>query len=184
MNDEEIIANKEYEFAILKNKKCISCDDDFKYKIHGNKQKLKKRELSYYTLYNDVFHNDTNFYSHENCLDDAFHKYISNDDKFMINGLEIKNIIYCDRYGNQLTKVNYTKNISKWIKQKLNKEFIKHILHMYDRKDQRRGIWKFQDKYLNDFNNAKANFTYKGHHVVGDPAPGAYELYDLMQYNY
>jgi hypothetical protein len=170
MTDEQIIANKFHELEILKDKSCVACKQNFYYKVHGNKQKLKVREFSYYTIY--LLHNNNTHCVHEHCLSEFFDQYSNEDKRLTINGEEVNMINLYNRYGKQLTNVNYIKNMGTFLKNKIIEKFSLHVKHMYNTiQYDDYTFYKFDDTKLNDFIVSKNNFRYKGFHVDNNVQP-------------
>jgi len=174
--DDQIIAHHEYELDILKNKICVVCKNNFHNLLHKNKKILKRKDFAYYVL----FGNNMELYTHEYCLNKLYEIYINDHGKLNINGVKVEKIHLYNRYGQLMTKTNYIKNVGDWLKNKTFEEFCTHVSHMYIKKERfafHCRDYIFNNIYLNKFNLAKNDFSYKSCHVDKDLQPDTIGLY-------
>lgn len=167
MTDEQIIKNGYYELDLLKNKICAGCGNNFRYLLHKNKKIIKRKDFAYYELYGN-----NNFrYIHVECSDALFEKYVNEHGDLNIDGMEVKKIHLYNRYGQQMTKVNYIRDIDEWLYDAVLDKFCEHVRHMYTTKESltsRYTDYNFDDTKIDEFNLAKNNFTYKGRRITDD----------------
>lgn len=170
MNNQLLLQTKTHELDELKGKLCISCNSNFYYKINGNKFHFKKKDMAYYKLFNDnVF-----YYIHEKCYDDCLDKYVTDDQKLVVDNNIMTNMSLFDKFGTQLTKVNYVKQIKKWCQEKTDVKFMNDVRDLFN--DHLHFSFHcisyyFKNNKIYDFERRKKDFIFKGTHVSDKITP-------------
>ena len=109
-----------YETKELKEKKCTSCNKNFRHKIHGNKRWFDTKEFAFYKLYIP----SKIIYLHFECFVEFLDKHYSNR-ALLFEKSKISKIDLCDSRGVKLYKKNYIRDIKKLLNKFYNEKFCK-----------------------------------------------------------
>ena len=170
IRDEIIFNNSYHELEILKNMQCVTCTENFQNKIHKNKKKFKKDDMSFYS----IKCNNNTYYCHGQCLETMFEQYINEENRIVINNEYCDEIKLLNRHGETMTKVNYLTKVTNWLKAKTFENFKNAVSHLY--KTHVNYSFHcvehyFKKEKLNEFNEIQKNFIYRGQKVdwITDP---------------
>lgn len=130
--DADNITDRQYETLLLKNRACVQCGENFVHRIAHNRRNFKKMEFSFYHL----IATNEQYYLHPDCLLDLLKSdRYSGKEKLIIDGSNITEIHLCDRFGENMYKLNYLKKLAGILQKTYEKEcgedFLKSIRVLY-----------------------------------------------------
>lgn len=136
MNDTVNITGRKYETQLLKNQTCIQCREDFIYDLHPNKRVFKKTEYSFYLMKpEEEVGKMAPYYLHAYCLIELLKSNQYRKKKLSINGLQMSNISFMNRFGRPINKTNYAGRLDTilrgYYEKKCRKLFVKKVRPLY-----------------------------------------------------
>ncbi len=128
MDDDNIFGGY-YETKELKNKRCFYCGEDFKYKVHGNRLRFKKRDMSYYVYLGQK----CCFHSHDSCFEGVIEDCF-NSGKILMNGHEINDVALYNRFSKRMFKKNYLKDSKRILNAIYLAKFVNEVRFLFKEK--------------------------------------------------